>query len=196
MNTYTSLADALDAELKTDNLKKLATLICPQVPTKKGDRIKAIVTALVNNPEVVFAQLSQPAQHAVAEAVHTWDGVFNYSMFRAKYSISPWAREQDAAPHCREGNDLLELFLIANHIPNDLLNILRKFVPAPPEEKLCYTEDGPGEQYTIRETSQAALENVATILALTAEKKDPCQCHNRSAHGRNHHDHQHLALRW
>jgi hypothetical protein len=69
--TYPSLAEALDAHYRTDDLKKLAALICSEVPGKKADRIKAIVCALFKEPKTLYARLSPLAQYAVAETVHT-----------------------------------------------------------------------------------------------------------------------------
>ncbi|KJS03494.1 MAG: hypothetical protein VR65_00535 [Desulfobulbaceae bacterium BRH_c16a] len=161
--------EALDAEYLTDDLKHLAALVCPTVPGKKADRIEAIVTAFAKDPKAIFAGLSPLAQNAVAETVHTWDGVFDSGMFRAKYSASPWV--VDGSGRHTPSRDLLSLFIPGGRIPDDLLKTLRSFVPAPAEDTIKYAENGPDEECTIRETSRAALANAAMILALVAEKK-------------------------
>lgn len=171
MNSYSTLTEALENEYRTDELKQLAALICPRVPTIKSDRIQAIVATLFKDPKTIFAQLSQSAQHAVAETVHAWDGVFDSRMFRAKYSASPWLRDQGKNGQLLNKGDLLSLFVIANRIPVDLLKILREIVPAPPADQILYAEDGPDEECTVRETCRAALTNAAMVLARVAEKK-------------------------
>lgn len=171
IRSYRLLAEALDAEYRTDELKELTALICSEVPAKKADRITAIVTALFKDPKAVFAQLSPLAQHAVAETVHTGDGLFDRRMFLAKYSASPWASETEGNEQRTAKRSLLSLFLFACQMPDDLLQTLRDIVPVPPEDEIGYVEDGPGEEYTVRETSRAALANAAMVLTLAAEGK-------------------------
>lgn len=168
---YRTLSEALDARYQTDELKKLAALICSEAPGKKADRIRAIVTALFKDPKAIFGRLSPLAQHAVAETVHTWDGTFESRMFFAKYPASPWANAEDGSGHGTRKGDLLSLFLCADRIPEDLLKTLRDIVPVPPEDLIRYVEADPGEEYTVRETSRAALANAAMVLALASEKK-------------------------
>jgi hypothetical protein len=169
MTTYRSLAEALDAYYRTDDLKKLAALVCSEVPGKKPDRIKAIVTALFKEPKAIFARLSPLAQQAVSETVHTWGGMFESRMFMARYSASPWA---DAKKGSGQGTgDLLSLFIVYGQIPGDLLETLRDFAPVPPEDQIRYAETGPGEECEVRETARAALANAAMVLAQVAEKK-------------------------
>ncbi|MCF6186722.1 MAG: hypothetical protein L3J49_04505 [Desulfobulbaceae bacterium] len=72
--------------------------------------------------------------------------------------------------------NLIYLFLIAGHIPKDLLAQLKDIAPLPPEGEIQYLE-GISEEYffnedsTLRETSRPALENMATFLNLVADKK-------------------------
>ena len=169
IRTHPSLAEALDAHYRTDDLKKLAALVCFEIPEKKPERIKAVVTALFKEPKAIFARLSPLAQLAVSEAVHTWGGRFERRMFMARYAASPWA---EAKKGSRQGTgDLLSLFIIGGRIPADLLQTLRDFVPAPLEDQIRYAETGPGEECQVRETAQAALANAAMILAQVAGKK-------------------------
>lgn len=171
MNSYSTLTEALDSEYRTDDLKQLAALICPFVPTKKGDRIQVIVRTLFNDPKAIFSQLSELAQYAVAETVHAWDGAFDSRMFYAKYSASPWLKYQTKNRQSADQADLLSLFLIARHIPDDLLKILKTIVPVPPEDTVSYAEDGPDDECTVRETCRAALANAAMLLAQVADNK-------------------------
>lgn len=168
--TYRSLAEALDACYRTDDLKKLVALVCPKVPRKKPERLKAVVTALFREPKAIFARLSPLAQQAVSEAVHTWGGMFESRMFMAKYSASPWAgAKKGSGP--TDKVDLLSLFLVGGQIPGDLLQKLRDFVPVPPEDRIRYAETGPDEECQVRETARAALANAAMVLTQVAEKK-------------------------
>jgi len=171
MRSYALLAEALDDLYRTDELKHLAALVCSEVPGKKAERIEAIVAALTKNPQAIFARLSPLAQLAVAETVHTWDGVFNSRMFHAKYSDSPWARAKDGKSRLESYRDLLALFIIAGRIPDDLLAALRNIAPVPPADTINYAEAGPNEECTVRETSRAAFANAAMVLALVADKK-------------------------
>ena len=68
---YETLADALDLEYRTAELKELAALICFQVPTRKPERIDAIVSTMFSDLKKIFRQLPAIAQKAVSEAVHT-----------------------------------------------------------------------------------------------------------------------------
>lgn len=167
--SYPTLEMTLDAEYLTTDLKELAALICPQVPSRKNERIKTIVQTLFSDLQGIFAQLSPLGQHAVSETVHTWDGTFEGRMFVNKYMASPWSQTEGNGGRKKE---LLNLFLFHGHIPVDLLEKLQTIAPMPPEDTVCYTEndDVLDEGLTIRETSRAALANLATFLTLAADK--------------------------
>ena len=70
--SYPTLAIALDAGYRSDDLKTLAALVSSARPTRKADRIDAIRDAMKKNVKGIFDQLSTIAQHAVSETVHTW----------------------------------------------------------------------------------------------------------------------------
>ncbi|MFH0785740.1 MAG: hypothetical protein V2B20_27850 [Pseudomonadota bacterium] len=166
-----SLAEALNAHFKTDELKPLVAAICSEVPGTKPERIKTLVAALMQNTEAIFAKLSPPAQHAVEEATHTWDGLFHGRMFQAKYSASPWLSAKDKNGQPTGEANLLGLFIIDNRIPGDLLKKLRDIVPLPPADDVRYAEAGPAVECTVRETSGEGLANVAMVLQLVGDKK-------------------------
>lgn len=167
--SYPTLDMALDAEYLTADLKSLAGLICPVVPSRKNERIKAIIQTLFNDLQGIFGQLSLLGQHAVSETVHTWSGSFEGRMFVNKYRASPWSKTEGAGGRKKE---LLHLFLIHGRIPMDLLEKLKTIAPMPPEDTICYTknDDVVEEGLTVRETSRAALANLATFLTLAADK--------------------------
>ncbi len=170
---YSTLAVALDAEYRTDDLKKLAALICPKVPARKTERIELITNTFFKDLKNIYGQLSPLGQHAVSETVHTWGGIFEDRMFVNKYYASPYTQSKDMGEQIV---NLIYLFLIAGHIPKDLLAQLKDIAPLPPEGEIQYLE-GISEEYffdkdsTIRETSRPALENMATFLNLVADKK-------------------------
>ncbi|HHL35257.1 MAG TPA: hypothetical protein ENJ30_12910 [Desulfobulbaceae bacterium] len=170
---YSTLAVALDAEYRTDDLKKLAALICPKVPTRKTERIEVIVSTLFKDLKNIYGQLSPLGQHAVSESVHTWGGIFEGRMFVNKYYASPYTQSTGSDEQIV---NLIYLFLVGGHIPKDLLEKLKDIAPHPPEGEIQYLE-GISEEYffdensTLRETSRPALENLSTLLNLVADKK-------------------------
>ncbi len=165
---YPTLAMALDAEYLTADLKKFTAVICPEMPTRKDERIEAIVRIIFNDPQSVFRQLTSLGQNAVSETVHTWGGILEGRMFVNKYFASPWSQPEGSD---ERNVNLLRLFLINGHIPTDLLKKLKDIVPRPPEDDIGYTEYVDDDESTVRETARAALANLATLLNLVVDKK-------------------------
>ncbi len=167
---YHSLEAMLDAEYLTADLKKLAALICSNVPSRKDERVWAIVQTMLGDIQGVFDKLHLLGQHAVSETVHTWGGTFESRMFVNKYGSSPWTQTKDGYGRKK---DVLDLFLIRGRIPCDLLEKLKTVAPKPPKDTISYTENGDvlDEGLSIRETPRAALANLATFLTLAADKK-------------------------
>ena len=180
-----TLAGALDLEYRTADLKNLADLICFQVPTRKPERIEAIVSTMFGDLKNIFGQLPSIAQKAVSEAVHTWDGFYNSQMFESKYLASPWSQTEGRT---WSNSGLIYLFLIRGQIPKDLLEKLRDVAPLPQEDQINYHvakgaddddissenishQDSFPKEYTVRYTSDAALINLDTILHLVADDK-------------------------
>lgn len=174
MTYYTTSYDTykarLTAEYLSPDLKELAALICQEVPSRKDERVDAIVQTMFHDLQGIFAKLSLNGQHAVSETVHTWDGTYQSRMFINKYKSTPWTETSKGYGRKIE---LLDLFLIRGGLPSDLLEKLRKFVPKPPKDTIRYTEneDVLYEELTVRETSRAALANLATLLTLTEKKE-------------------------
>ena len=181
---YTTLADALDMGYRSDELKELAALICSWVPTRKHERIDAIVSTMFNDLKNIFGQLSPVAQKAVSETVHTWDGFYDSRMFESKYLDSPWSQTEGRS---WSNSGLIYLFLIKRQIPRDLLEQLIAVAPLPPEDQIkYYVVDGVDDdvssekislqgsfpkEYTLRYTADAALANLAVILRLIEDEK-------------------------
>lgn len=160
----------LDAEYLTADLKQLAALICPSVPSRKGERVQAIVQTLFAELQGIFDTLNPLSQHAVSETVHTWGGTFEFRMFVNKYGYSPWNQTGDK--YSRE-KELLDLFLIRSRMAPDLLKKLKTVAPKPPQDIISYTKNNAvlDEGLTVRETARAALANLATFLNLADDKQ-------------------------
>jgi hypothetical protein len=169
INNHT-LEAMLDAEYLTSDLKELAALICPKVPSRKDERIQAIVQTLFADLQGIFDKLQPLGQHAVSETVHTWNGTLEFRMFVNKYGSSPWTQTGERYTRKKE---LLDLFLIRGRMASDLLNKLKLVVPKPSEDVISYTENNAvlDEGLTVRETARAALANLATFLTLADDKQ-------------------------
>ena len=165
---YHTLQQALDSRYLTADLQKLAALLCSKVPSRKDERLKLIVTTLFNDLQGVYKQLPQIAQHAVSETVHTWDGTFQGRMFNNKYKSSPWSQKENHSQMI-----LLDFFLIGNSMPQDLFEKLKNIVPLPPKDSIKYTtnDELSDTELSVKNTSRAALVNLATFLNLTADSK-------------------------
>ena len=167
---FNTLSDALDITYRTADLQTIASIICATVPTRKAERIEAIVTTLFKDPETIFNQLHPVGQSAVAETIHNWGGHYEGRMFINKYSSSPFALPEGSDKRTER---LIDLFLVQRQVPRDLMEKLRAFVTKPTEDEIHYVDDDTvlGDHYTVRETSRPALENLATLLHFTADKK-------------------------
>ena len=169
INNHT-LEAMLDAEYLTSDLKELVALICPKVPSRKDERIQAIVQTLFADLQGIFDKLPLLGQHAVSETVHTWNGTLEFRMFVNKYGSSPWTQTGERYTRKKE---LLDLFLIRGRMASDLLKKLKIIVPKPSQDTISYTENNAvlDEGLTIRETARAALANLATFLNLAGDEQ-------------------------
>lgn len=165
-----TLLAMLNTEYLSADLKELAALVCTTVPSRKDERIQAIVHTLFADLQGIFATLPLLGQHAVSETVHTWSGTFNFRMFVNKYGSSPWSRPKDSYGRKKV---LLDLFLLRGQMAADLFMKLKAFVPRPPADTIHYTENDEvlDQGLTVRETARNALANLATFLSLAADKK-------------------------
>ncbi len=159
----------LDEEYLTADLKQLASFICSKVPSRKDERVQAIVQKMFADIQGIFNKLNLSGQHAVSETVHTWNGAFELRMFVNKYGSTPWSQTKDRYGRKKE---LLDLFLIRGQIPSDLFEKLKLVAPKPEKDTVNYTENSTvlDEGFTVRETSRAALANLATFLTLAVDK--------------------------
>lgn len=147
-----TLRDAL--ELRTiDDLKQLLYLLpTKERPTRKGDLMDVIERELLGpGLRALFDQLDDLQRKAVAETVYSDSPVFNTDRFRARYGELPvfgtkkdrWYGETPAP---------LRLFFYSDNrysshysavLPDDLKELLLKFVPAPEPLLLATTDEAP-----------------------------------------------------
>ena len=171
---YQSLAQALNDYYLVDDLKKMAKLICTEVPTRKAEIIEAITTAMLGgNLKTVFNRLSKMDQYAVAEAVHTPDGKIDFRKFEAKYLEG---LNLGQGRGYRGESNLLDLFIIGRQAPADIRNHLKTFVRKPKSDHVKYVEKLPKSikcaaqearvALEMRATSRAALNNLESVLRL------------------------------
>ena len=171
---YQSLAQALNDYYLVDDLKKMAKLICAEVPTRKAEIVEAISTAMLDgNLKTVFNRLSKIEQYAVAEAVHAPDGKIDFRKFEAKYLEG---LNLGQGRGYRGESNLLDLFIIRRQAPADIRNRLKTFVPKPKSDHVKYVEKLPKSikcatqearvALEIRATSRAALNNLESVLRL------------------------------
>ena len=86
-----SLRQILDAR-NADDLKRMLALIpSPQLKApRKGEVVDALVRCLSGaSLQELWSRLSPLEQSAVAEAVHSEDGIYNQEAVRAKYRGAP-----------------------------------------------------------------------------------------------------------
>ena len=73
------------------DLKKRCTLIPVTAPSpRKADLVATIASYLLTGDlSRVWSRLSELEINAVAETVHSWDGVFDHTRFSARYGSLP-----------------------------------------------------------------------------------------------------------
>jgi hypothetical protein len=196
-----SLRATLDG-CTVDELKKLVALL-PGVTMKaprKEELIAALERSLLGDGVVqLWTQLKPLEQSAVAEAVHSPDGVFDAGAFQAKYVALPLFHAE-AKNHWQRAPTLLGLFIYpqaqgGRSIPDDLRDKLRSFVPRPATAKLSSCEqlpERPPREWTshsfdekagamvhdqheapllVRLSEQAAFQDLRTVLRLIDQEK-------------------------
>lgn len=199
--TDSSLRTTLDRS-NVDDLKRLVALL-PGVAMKaprKSELIEALACFLLSGEVVhLWRQLKTLEQAAVAEAVHSNDGVLNAGAFHAKYGAIP-KFEVEGQHRWRKEPTLLCLFIHpklpgGRSVPDDLREQLRVFVPKPaastlatfdqipeqpPREGSSHRLDGgkfdavdepPERPLIVRLTEQAAFQDLRTVLRLIDQEK-------------------------
>ncbi|MCB0156270.1 MAG: hypothetical protein KDF65_15855 [Anaerolineae bacterium] len=170
-------------------LKQLAGLVTSGLPNRKADVIELIATYLSNpdNLHWEWQQLDEIQQAAVAEMVHSDETRLDTAQFKAKYGQKPELGKFGYGYSSKNSLSHLDLFFYYYHIPLDLKEQLKTFVP-PPRKVELNTNDLPETitqtfsefDYEARsyithtvetpilrvETERAALQDVYTVLRL------------------------------
>ncbi|HUC85641.1 MAG TPA: hypothetical protein VL970_10650, partial [Candidatus Acidoferrales bacterium] len=185
-----------------DELKRMLALVSDarlNAP-RKADVVEALARRLLGGDLVgLWNRLPSLEQSAVAEAVHTLDGIFDQDAFLAKYRKLPQLETEGSRPYDKCPT-LLRLFIhpVENGawgVPMDLREKLRAFVSKAPEAQLASLElipDRPPRKRTSRYfdtekhttiyesldaplvqrlTEQAAIQDLQTILRLVDQEK-------------------------
>jgi hypothetical protein len=148
--TAATVREVLD-QMKVDQLKQLSyRLPTKERPTRKED-LQSLIERYLTSDELLRAlweQLDEKQKLAVAETIHSADGLFNAARFQAKYGEAPvFGVKKDS---WRETPSALRLFILKSSryggsvIPEDLKQRLLGFVSKPTGSRLK-TEDEPPE---------------------------------------------------
>jgi hypothetical protein len=148
--TAATAREVLD-QMTVDELKQLSyRLPAKERSTRKGDLLDLIERHLTSREllRALWEQLDEKQKLAVAETIHSADGLFNAARFQAKYGELPvFGVKKDS---WRETPSALRLFILKSSryggsvIPEDLKQRLRAFVMEPSGPQLK-TEDEPPE---------------------------------------------------
>lgn len=140
-----TLGIALEQHMNVGELKQLVGLTDHRAPTRKAELVDLILKHLGGDRlRLVWDQLDETQQAAVAEVVHSPDTAFDAGCFRAKYGRDPlWGSldeyRRDAHPTA------LRFFFYSYGIimPDDLKERLRAFVPPPAAATVATTDSLP-----------------------------------------------------
>jgi hypothetical protein len=139
-------------KLTIDRLKPLLRLLTDDVPTRKGELVGALVSAMSRPEEVraLYEQLDELGKTAVQEAAHDPSGQLHRDRFVARYGR--WPAFHNPPPKGKGGfqdeglysgfsdyssyerpTTLRLFFPHSEQLPTDLRDLLLAFVPRPPE---------------------------------------------------------------
>jgi hypothetical protein len=170
MSSYA--ANHLDS-LNVDELKKLASVICPgQKLTRKADLISSLSDTLANVDVLrqLWEQLDDTQKMAVSEGVYSARRAIDPTKFKAKYGQLPdmgardWGFRYGRNPHSPP--PILRFFFPAGYIPEDIRKLLLTFVPKPPQNALQTLDELPDISIIARNTACGALQDLLTMLHL------------------------------
>ncbi len=168
------LKEALTFNYKVDSLRKLAKMVCDDIPSRKADIVDAICRVMLGRHlKSCFEKLSSIEKAAVREAVFAPGGKLDTARFKAKY--------QQELPADRSWGyevNLMDLFIVGRRVPADLREKLATFVKKPKADCISYVDklpqfvnfdsDDETEKINlyVRNTAAAALNNLQTVLRL------------------------------
>ncbi|MGE0133188.1 MAG: hypothetical protein AB7U82_34355 [Blastocatellales bacterium] len=144
--------DAL--QLRTiDDLKQLLYLLPAKERPKRHDDLTDVIKRELLGPglRALFDQLDDLQRKAVAETIHSDSPVFDAGRFRARYGALPvFGTKKDRG--YGEAPTPLRLFFYSDNryssyysaaVPDDLKELLLKFVPAPEPPSLAASDEAP-----------------------------------------------------
>ncbi len=170
-------------------LRQLAGLVISGLPNRKADLVDVIHTYLTNPDHLrrEWQLLDELQQAAIAEVAHSNETRLDTAQFKAKYGQKPDIGGFGYSYLSQNSLTHLDLFFYNYYLPLDLKAQLKTFVPPPREVKLN-TGDPPETitqtystfdyaarktthhtvetSVTRRETEQAALQDIFTVLRL------------------------------
>lgn len=165
--SHITLKQALNYTYKVDQLKSLAKKISKKNPIRKAEIVDHIVQIMFNDLKDIITKLNPMIINAIAEAVHNWGGFYKSEQFYAKYNAYP----TENSGKSQKESSLFYLFFVDGVIPYDLLERLKEFINVPKDEKIQYSNSSDAEGLTFRDTANAALINLHTLLTMVKEKK-------------------------
>ena len=174
-SNYETLAEALYS-YTVDTLRPLTKLVCDKTPSRKGDMVAAICRTLFSNKlKFHFNRLNDLEKATVQEAIFSPDGALDPTRFKAKYQQeAPLGRSLE----WRSKGYLVDLFVVNGHVPNDLGNLLIKFIKKPEKDRINFVDKLPesipldihektvDRVLNVRNTATAAINNLETVLRL------------------------------
>lgn len=163
-----SLYEICDS-LLAEEIKKIAALTGKKIPTRKAEIISFIGQELEHeeNIRVYWNNLDDLQKTAVSEALYS--PPFSRQKFLMKYGSLPRYNQQRRHEH--QTPSYLNLFLFKDQIPNELIPLLKSFVPRPKQDILQTSVTAPeaiGREYS---TERCALGDVTSVLHLIAQNK-------------------------
>jgi hypothetical protein len=170
-------------------LKQLAGLVASGLPNRKAEVVELLHTHLTT-PATLRQEwdlLDEMQQATIAEVVHSHDTRLDTAQFKAKYGHKPDLGNFGYGYPSKNTLTHLDLFFYHYHLPLDLKEQLKAFVPPPREVKLktgdlpetitqtftsynyetrqstTQTEETP---LTRQDTERAALQVIVSVLRL------------------------------
>jgi len=133
---FTTVAEALEKKT-VDELKKFLPLLsASQKFARKADLVAFISRHLYGGHlRVLWEQLDDLQQAAVAETIHAWEGRFHPDRFEAKYGQLPDFGSSDRWEY-KSKPSLLRLFIYNDVMPDEMRRQLKPFAPEPEETTL------------------------------------------------------------
>ncbi len=136
--------------LTVNELKQRIPLLdTTERPSRKADLVKLILKHMLSSRIEVYWQHLEPLeQHAIAEAMYSWNGQFIAQQFYKKYSAVPeiFIRDRhNQTTNSQKNASVLPLFFYEGTIPDEFIAKLTTFVSRPADDaiKTCPQDEIP-----------------------------------------------------